>query len=97
MTVKPEVELGEYKGLTIKRNPVEVTSDEIDAEVNAAAEKNARFIEVSDRAAKSGDEVVIDYSGSVDGKSSTAARLKSRLFCLAATPSYRALRSRWRA
>ncbi len=52
MTVKPEVELGEYKGLTIKRNPVEVTSDEIDAEVNAAAEKNARFIEVSDRAAK---------------------------------------------
>ena len=68
MTVKPEVELGEYKGLTIKRNPVEVTSDEIDAEVNAAAEKNARFIEVSDRAAKSGDEVVIDYSGSVDGK-----------------------------
>ncbi len=68
VTVKPEVELGEYKGLTIKRNPVEVTSDEIDAEVNAAAEKNARFIEVSDRAAKSGDEVVIDYSGSVDGK-----------------------------
>lgn len=39
MTVKPEVELGEYKGLTIKRNPVEVTSEEIDAEVNAAAEK----------------------------------------------------------
>lgn len=39
VTVKPEVELGEYKGLTIKRNPVEVTSDEIDAEVNAAAEK----------------------------------------------------------
>ena len=68
VTVKPEVELGEYKGLTIKRNPVEVTSEEIDAEVNAAAEKNARFIEVSDRAAKSGDEVVIDYSGSVDGK-----------------------------
>ena len=67
VTVKPEVELGEYKGLTIKRNPVEVTSEEIDAEVNAAAEKNARFIEVSDRAAKSGDEVVIDYSGSVDG------------------------------
>ena len=55
-------------GNTIKRNPVEVTSEEIDAEVNAAAEKNARFIEVSDRAAKSGDEVVIDYSGSVDGK-----------------------------
>lgn len=68
VTVKPEVELGEYKGLTIKRNPVEVTDEEIDGEVKAAAEKNARFIEVNDRAAKSGDEVVIDYSGSVDGK-----------------------------
>ncbi len=68
VTVKPEVELGEYKGLTIKRNPVEVTDEEIDGEVKAAAEKNARFIEVTDRAAKSGDEVVIDYSGSVDGK-----------------------------
>lgn len=68
VTVKPEVELGEYKGLTIKRNPVEVTDEEVDGEVKAAAEKNARFIEVTDRAAKSGDEVVIDYSGSVDGK-----------------------------
>lgn len=68
VTVKPEVELGEYKGLTIKRNPVEVTDEEIDGEVKAAAEKNARFIEVTDRAAKSGDDVVIDYSGSVDGK-----------------------------
>lgn len=68
VTVKPDVELGEYKGLTIKRNPVEVTDEEVDGEVKAAAEKNARFIEVTDRAAKSGDEVVIDYSGSVDGK-----------------------------
>ncbi len=66
--VKPDVELGEYKGLTIDKTPVEpVTDEEITAELSKVQERNSRMLEVSDRAVAEGDEVNLDYSGSVDG------------------------------
>lgn len=67
LTVKPEVNIQNYKGIEIKAKPVEVTEEEILKELEKQRERNARFIEVTNRAAKDGDIVVIDFKGSVDG------------------------------
>ena len=63
----PEVKLGAYKGIEVPKIPVTVTKAEVDAEVNRMAERNVR-IETVDREAKSGDTVVLDFEGFVDGK-----------------------------
>ena len=65
--VKPEVKVGEYKGLTATREDVKVTDAAVDAEVAKALEGQARETEVTDRAAEMGDEVVFDFDGYVDG------------------------------
>ncbi len=68
VVVKPDVELGQYTGLTIKKSkPATVKAAEVDAEVERIRERNARFVEITDRAVQQGDEVNLDYSGSVDG------------------------------
>ena len=67
ITVKPEVAIDGYKGLKAERVKTVVTDEEIDAEVNAVADRNSRMITVEDRAAAMGDTAVIDYEGSVDG------------------------------
>ncbi len=64
--VKPEVELGEYKGVKAEKEKAKVDEAAVENEVNSAAERNARWVDV-ERAAKDKDKVVIDYSGSVDG------------------------------
>jgi len=64
--VKPEVKLGEYKGVKVKAVKAEVTDEQVDAEIALAAERNARWVDV-DRAAQEKDKVIIDYSGSIDG------------------------------
>ncbi len=64
--LKPEVKLGEYKGLKVKQVKAEVNDEQVDAEIAQAAERNARWVDV-DRAAQEKDKVIIDYSGSVDG------------------------------
>ncbi|MCQ2449052.1 MAG: trigger factor [Clostridia bacterium] len=66
VTTYPEIELGEYKGLKAERAIVKVDAAEVNAEVKAMAERNARMVSVEDRAAKKGDTVVIDYEGFVD-------------------------------
>lgn len=68
VTTYPEIEIGEYKGLKAERMPVEVKASEVNAEINAMAERNARMVSVEDRAAKKGDTVIIDYEGFADGK-----------------------------
>ena len=65
--VKPEVKLGEYKGIAAERNAVKVTDEAVDAEIKKALEGQAREIEVTDRACENGDEVVFDFDGYVDG------------------------------
>lgn len=68
ITLLPEVKLGEYKGLEVKRRKVSVTETEVKGELEQMQAKHARFVEITDRPAKIGDLVNLDYSGSVDGK-----------------------------
>ena len=67
VATKPEVTLGQYKGIEVPENKVEVTEEEIEAELKKVQEQNAREITV-DRPAENGDTVVIDFEGSVDGE-----------------------------
>ena len=64
---KPEVKLGKYKGITLEKTTYKVTDEAVDNEINRMAERNARMVSVTDRAAKKGDVTVIDFEGSVDG------------------------------
>lgn len=67
VTTYPEIEIGEYKGLKAEKTAVKVTPEEVEAEVNAMAERNARMVSVEDRAAQNGDTVIIDFEGFKDG------------------------------
>ena len=67
VAVKPEVELGTYKGVEVEKVTVEVTDAEIEAELNRVREQNARMITVDDRAVADGDLANIDYEGFCDG------------------------------
>ena len=67
VATKPEVTLGEYKGLEVDKVSTRVTQKEVDAKIQEEAEKNARTITVEDRAVQNGDEVVLDFEGFVDG------------------------------
>ena len=67
VATKPEVTLGEYKGLKVDKVSNRVTQKEVDAKIQEEAEKNARTIVVEDRAVQDGDEVVLDFEGFVDG------------------------------
>ena len=67
VATKPEVTLGQYKGIEVPETKVEVTDEEIEAELKKVQEQNAREITV-DRPAENGDTVVIDFEGSVDGE-----------------------------
>ncbi len=68
VAIKPEVTLGQYKGVEIDKVDVEVTTEEVDAEIKREQEANAREIAVEDRAVKDGDMTVIDFEGFVDGE-----------------------------
>ena len=67
VTVKPEVELGQYKGLTVEKVSAEVTDTDVMLELEKVQRQNARKVEVTDRAAQMGDIANIDYLGTVDG------------------------------
>lgn len=68
VTVKPEVELGEYKSLKATKKSTKVTADEVKAELARMQEQNSTVSDVDDRAVKKNDIVVIDFEGFVDGK-----------------------------
>ena len=67
VTTYPEIEIGEYKGLKAEKAAVKVTTEEVEAELNSMAERNARMVSVEDRAAQNGDTVIIDFEGFKDG------------------------------
>ena len=67
ITVKPEVELDDYKGIKLTRPSVAVSEEDIDAEVDKLRQRNGRIIDVDDRATQNGDSVVFDFEGFVDG------------------------------
>ena len=67
VAVKPEVTLGEYKGLEYEAQPVEVTDEEVEEELKKVQNQQARTVTVEDRPVADGDIVTIDYEGFVDG------------------------------
>ena len=67
VALKPEVTLGEYKGVEVPKADTEVTEEEIMAAIDKERENNARAIVITDRPVKAGDETVIDFEGFVDG------------------------------
>ena len=66
--LKPEVTLGEYKGIEVEKTAVEVTEEEVDQEVERVRNQNARMIPVEDGAIEDGDEAKIDFEGFIDGE-----------------------------
>lgn len=67
VAVKPEVTLGEYKGIEVEKASAEVSDEDIEAELQKVQEQNSRLITVEDRAVEDGDQTVIDFEGFVDG------------------------------
>ncbi len=67
VAVKPEVTLGEYKGLAVDKVDTEVTEEEIQEELKKAQEKNSREVEITDRPVKEGDIIRLNYAGTIDG------------------------------
>ena len=68
LTTYPEITIGEYKGLKAEKVIAKVEDSEVDAQVNTMAERNARMVEVTDRAAQMGDTVTFDFEGFCDGE-----------------------------
>lgn len=68
VAVKPEVTLGEYKGLKVDKVSTRVTQKEVDEEIEKERERNARTIDVTDRAVQDKDIVTLDFEGFVDGE-----------------------------
>ena len=67
VAVKPEVTLGEYKGLEVAKADVTVSEEEVAAELEKEREKNARTLSVEDRAVENGDMIMLDFEGFVNG------------------------------
>ncbi len=65
--IKPEVKLGKYKGIEIKKIEYNVSDDDVEHELGHMLERNARVVTVEDRPVENGDITVIDFEGSVDG------------------------------
>lgn len=66
VTVEPEVEIENYKGIEVAKKPTEVTEEILDEEIQKIRERNSRLVTVEDRPAENGDSVVIDFEGFVD-------------------------------
>ena len=78
VAVKPEVTLGEYKGVEVEKVDAEVTDEDVQAELLNVQKQNSRTIPVEDRAAKMDDEVTIDFEGFVDGEAFEGGKGKKR-------------------
>ncbi|MCC8067966.1 MAG: trigger factor [Clostridiales bacterium] len=68
VALKPEVTLGEYKGLEVEKTLAEVSEADVDAEIDKEREKNSRVIDIDDRPVENGDMIKLDFEGFVDGE-----------------------------
>jgi len=68
VALKPPVSLGKYKGIKVSKQDLDVTDEDIDNEIKTELNKNARVVDVTDRAVKMDDQITLDFVGSVDGK-----------------------------
>lgn len=67
VAVKPEVTLGDYKGVEVEKTEVSVSEEDVDKEVDKERESNSRMIDIDDRAVENGDMIKLDFEGFVDG------------------------------
>lgn len=67
VTVKPEVELGQYKGVEVQKASAVVTDEDLEKEIEKVLDKNSRLISIEDRPVASGDTAIIDFEGFIDG------------------------------
>ena len=67
VAVRPEVKLGDYRGIEVSKQDRTVSEEDVDAEIRREQEKNSRLVEVTDRPVEDGDTLILDYSGAVDG------------------------------
>ena len=67
VTTKPEVKLGQYKGVEVDKIDATVTDEDVEKDIAATQQKNAKMIDVDDRAVQMGDIIKLDFKGSVDG------------------------------
>ncbi len=80
--VRPEIVLGQYKGLTAEKNIKETTEEDVDNEIDKIRHRNSRMVEITDRPAAMDDTVTIDYCGTVDSvpfEGGTASEQKLKL------------------
>lgn len=68
VAVKPEVTLGQYKGVEVEKADASVSAEDVEAELKKVQEQNARLLTVEERGVEDGDQTVIDFEGFVDGK-----------------------------
>lgn len=68
VAVKPEVTLGQYKGVEVEKADASASAEDVEAELKKVQEQNARLLTVEDRGVEDGDQTVIDFEGFVDGK-----------------------------
>ncbi len=68
VVTRPEVVLGEYKGLSVEAPTTEVTTEEVDKQIEALRERHAKMVVVEDAELANGDFAIIDFDGMVDGK-----------------------------
>ncbi|TZE81714.1 trigger factor [Calorimonas adulescens] len=68
VTVKPEVNLGEYKGIEVEKIEYNVTDEDVENELNKMRERNARLVSIDDRPVQEGDTVLIDFEGFINGE-----------------------------
>lgn len=68
VALKPEVTLGEYKGVEVSKQVIEITEEEIQTEIDKERETNSRMVDVDNRAVENGDMIKLDFEGSVDGE-----------------------------
>ncbi len=66
--IRPEVKLGEYKGLEVKKMNIEITDEDVENELKTEQDKNSRMVDVTDRPVADGDTVQLDYAGTIDGE-----------------------------
>jgi trigger factor len=68
VAVKPEVTLGEYKGVEVEKTEIVVSEEDVDKEVDKEREKNSRMVDIDDRAVENGDMIKLNFEGFVDGE-----------------------------
>ena len=86
VAIKPDVTLGDYKGIEVEKKEAEVSEDEISAEIDRVRESNARMITIDDRATQDGDTVVIDFDGYVDGEQFEGGKAEDYTLVLGSHP-----------